>query len=275
MGDENVPRSRIMVMTDEHGRLANYEFEHNLGLKNYEHLLVKKPAVPIETVLEHLEYLAYDFTKNDFVIICGGIVNAWGPLCLSVPRMKQVLYFLRSCNVIVVELPYRLSSPELNVTLLEYNTILRKLCLEGGAIYLESNPCVHQVINKQLILTETDEYAVFPKIMPLLRSCMQYMKPDLVFDDAQPDNNADNESDENNEDYVDNEGNGNIENNGNGENNDNIEDNANDNNESNGGNGDNGSIESNVNNENTRNNQGNGSGENSETNDNGNNANTN
>lgn len=175
------PVSRVLVIADEHGRYAREEFHTNLLLMNCDLLVIRKPQSSIEGLMHHVEQLTHDFNKFDYVIMCGGIWNVWGPYYFAITRFRQLLFHLRRCNVIMVEMPYRLWYPDVNVRMFNHQLTIRDICVEFGALYLETNGRVHTIINEQLILLDTDEFAVFPRIMDLIRGYMFYLNPNLNF----------------------------------------------------------------------------------------------
>lgn len=174
------PICKILVLTDEHGEMAEVEFDR-IPYINYQYQVVRKLNTPIQRFLEYLEELTYDFNKFDYVIICAGLANVTGIFNFPIYQFRVALTYLQRCNVIIVELPYRYGLNYVNTNINRYNKMLHDLCIEEGAYFVELNSRIHFRLGERIIVMNIDVNCVFPRIMELLRAYMHMLVPSLPF----------------------------------------------------------------------------------------------
>ena len=142
----NLHQSRILMLSDEHGRNLSGTLDYNLakqsGIYKTEHIL--KPGATFRSVVQNVEVLSRDMSQKDFIIVMAGSNDFYHGKSPSIRDIQKLISDCANSNLIIFSTPY-VNCYKTNLNIFEFNTKLYNLVTrvgyvsENGISFIDSN----------------------------------------------------------------------------------------------------------------------------------------
>lgn len=162
---QHSPPTSFWLFSDKYGCNPKKVFNIDDYFPNASFKFVPKETATLNEIFEHVEEIAQQFNKQDFIIIYAGLYECSCLNVIETTSLKRIFRNLQHTNVILLGVPMT-KYPHINDIVADSNNNLKDVCKPFSAVrFIDVNPII-QPFRDSVIHTMKIVYdLILPKVM--------------------------------------------------------------------------------------------------------------